>query len=290
MAKKNELIVKNDFEVVSLYDGMTEEEIADLNDELSDLDQEKSIICKSIKIPSGTSNAFTVESEDDPDDSDPMKTIEAVIIFTHKSNAYWENAFGGDAATTAPTCAAIDAKKGIVTETGEIRDCEGCPFNEYAQDGSGKKCKNMRRLYLLLSGKPSIYLLAIPPTSIRDVNRQLTNLMTTQRVPYSRMVMKFSLKKAENRSGIAYNKVVVEKAGILPKEMWPVLAKMHAELKEQYTSFTITEDEVMPADESKIVDAPAQEGSAPVQENNPPVGPDGFVYAGDLPEEELPWT
>lgn len=276
MAKKNELIVKSDFEIVNLCDGMSEEELADLEDELGDLDPERSIICKSIKIPSGSSNAFTVENEEDPEDSDPMKVIEAVILFTHKANAYWDSAFGGDAASTAPTCSAIDAKNGLVFETGERRECENCPLNEFGPDGTGKQCKNMRRLYLLLSGKPSIYLLTLPPTSLKDVNRQLVNLMTTQKIPYSRMVMRLTLKKAENRSGIAYNKVAVEKVGILPKEMWPIVAKMHKELKEQYTSFTITADDVEPAEAVTV------EGGAKA-------GPDGFVYTGDLPEEELPW-
>ena len=280
MAKKNEMIVKNDFELVNPCDGMSEEELADLADELSDLDPERSIICKTIKIPGGNSNAFSVENEEDPEDSDPAKVIEAVILFTHKANAYWDSAFGGgDDDSKAPTCSAIDAKNGIIYETGEHRECEHCPFNEFGPDGSGKQCKNMRRLYLLLSGRPSIYLLTLPPTSLKDVNRQLVNLMSTQKIPYSRMVMRLTLKKAENRSGIAYNKVAVEKAGILPKEMWPVVAKMHKELKEQYTSFTITGDEAEP------VEAPA----APAAGNGAQVGPEGFVYTDNLPDEELPW-
>ena len=35
----------------------------------------------------------------------------------------------------------------------------------------------MRRLYLLMDGEPNFYLLTVPPTSIRDVNKQLTNCL-----------------------------------------------------------------------------------------------------------------
>ena len=254
MAKKNELATIDKFEIISRYEGLSEQDIADLEDELSDLDQERNIICKKIMIPNGTSNAFSIENEEDPDDSDPVKTFEAVIVFTHKANAYWESSFAGGDAASAPTCSAIDAKTGTVFETGEVRECDRCQYNQFAADGSGKACKNMRRMYLLLSGRPSIYLLTLPPTSMKDVNRQLMNLVTVHKTPYSRMVMRFSLKKAESRSGITYNKVVVEKAGILPREMWEKVAAMHKEIKGQYQSFSIVDDETAPAAEMPVSD------------------------------------
>lgn len=274
---KMELAVMDMFEITNPYDGMSEEDIAELKEAMDDLDPEKSIICKTIRIPNGSSNAFSVESEEDPEDSDPQKTFEAVIVFTHKMNAYWATAFGGgEGESTAPTCAAIDAKTGVVYETGETRECENCPYNEFASDGSGKQCKNMRRLYLRLSGRPSLYLLTLPPTSLKDVNRQLVTIMTTMKIPYSRLVMKFLLKKAESRQGIAYNKVVIEKAGVLPKELWPVMEQMNRELKGQYQSFKIAEDETQAAA------APAPK----VDADGFMMVEDGFTAAEELPFEE----
>jgi len=271
---KMELATMDKFEIANPYDGMSEEDIAELKEAMEDLDPEKSIICKSIKIPNGSSNAFSIESEEDPEDSDPQKTFEAVIVFTHKANAYWETAFGGgDGESSAPTCSAIDAKQGVVFETGELRSCDGCQFNEFGPDGTGKQCKNMRRLYLRLSGRPSLYLLTLPPTSMKDVNRQLATIMTTMKIPYSRLVMKFSLKKAESRQGIAYNKVVVEKAGMLPKNLWPVIDAMNKEIKSQYQSFQITADE-----------------GAPVAAAAPKVDADGFMpVENSLAGDQLPW-
>lgn len=270
---KMELATMDKFEITNPYDGMSEEDIAELKEAMEDLDPEKSIICKSIKIPNGSSNAFSIESEEDPEDSDPQKTIEAVIVFTHKANAYWDSAFGEGDDSKAPTCSAIDAKQGVVFETGELRSCDGCQFNEFGPDGTGKQCKNMRRLYLRLSGRPSLYLLTLPPTSMKDVNRQLATIMTTMKIPYSRLVMKFSLKKAESRQGIAYNKVVVEKAGMLPKELWPVIDAMNKEIKSQYQSFQITADE-----------------GAPVAAAAPKVDADGFMpVENSLAGDQLPW-
>lgn len=270
---KMELATMDKFEITNPYDGMSEEDIAELKEAMEDLDPEKSIICKSIKIPNGSSNAFSIESEEDPEDSDPQKTFEGVIVFTHKANAYWDSAFGDGDDSKAPTCSAIDAKQGVVFETGELRSCDGCQFNEFGPDGTGKQCKNMRRLYLRLSGRPSLYLLTLPPTSMKDVNRQLATIMTTMKIPYSRLVMKFSLKKAESRQGIAYNKVVVEKAGMLPKNLWPVIDAMNKEIKSQYQSFQITADE-----------------GAPVAAAAPKVDADGFMpVENSLAEDQLPW-
>lgn len=271
---KMELATVDKFEIVNAYDGMSEEDIEELREAMEDLDPEKNIICKAIKIPSGSSNAFSVESEEDPEDSDPMKTFDAVIVFTHKMNAYWANPFGGgDGENAAPDCSAIDAKQGVVFETGEARSCDTCPHNQFAQDGSGKACKNMRRLYLRLSGRPSLYLLTLPPTSIKDVNRQLVTIMTTMKIPYSRLVMRFSLKKAESRQGISYNKVVVEKAGMLPRELWPVVDQMNKEIKGQYQNFQVT------ASEGQPVASPA-----------PATTSDGFMMVdGAISADELPW-
>lgn len=239
---KNELTTVNGFELVTGTEGMDEELLAELEDELEDLDEENGIICRQIKIPSGGGKAFEVES-DDPTDPDVMKEIKAVIVFTHRANAYWERKYGEgeDGTSEAPACSSMDGKIGVRFETGEMCNCDTCRYNEYGEDGSGKPCKNIRRIYMLIDGLPGIYLLSVPPTSIKDVNRQLARIMGHNKIPYTRMVMKFKLDIATNKAGIKYSKVVVDKEGLLPKEMFTVTAKMRKELKEKYTEIAITE-------------------------------------------------
>ena len=46
MAKKNELVPINTFRIPSLYEGMDEELLEELKDELADLDEENGISCR----------------------------------------------------------------------------------------------------------------------------------------------------------------------------------------------------------------------------------------------------
>ena len=79
--KKNTALATVDtFQIVTGMEGLDEELLAELEDEMDDLDAVKGISCRHIKIPSGGGKAYEVES-DDPDDPDIEKEIEAVIIF-----------------------------------------------------------------------------------------------------------------------------------------------------------------------------------------------------------------
>lgn len=266
MAKKNELALMDKFEIVTGFEGMDEEDLKELQDEMDDLDEEQGITCRKIKIPHG-GIAFEVEG-DDPDDAEPMKVVEGVIIFTHRMNSYWSGEFGdGDdeAASKAPDCSSFDAKTGLEFETGEIRDCDTCPFNQFGDDGSGKPCKNIRRIYLLLSGRSVPYLLSIPPTSLRGVNRQLARIMATTKLQYTRMVLNFKLEKAANKNGVVYSKVNVSLAGVLTPEQGVMTMAMRKELKEKYKEVAITRDDyntgsdsqpAPQADESGFMEAP----------------------------------
>lgn len=273
--KSTALATVDSFQIVTGMEDMDAELMEELEDEMDDLDDVKGISCKHIKIPSGGGKAYEIES-DDPDDPEIAKEIEAVIIFTHRMNSYWEGEFGAtaeDGSPNLPKCSSMDGKTGVDLDSGEVKSCETCPLNQYADDGSGKPCKNIRRLYLLISGKPGIYLLSVPPTSIKDVNKQLAKIMGIQKIPYSKMVIRLKLETATNRSNIKYSKVVIEKAGTLPKEVWPTTSAMRKELKEKYKDVAITSDDYN------------QSGSS-----SAPVDRDGFMNVDDAITEDLPFN
>ncbi len=256
MAKKKStaLAIMNDFQIVSRYDGMSQEDLEELQDQMEDLDQDTGIACRSIKIPSGGGTAYEVQGEDD--DTDPMKTITGVVVFTHRLSGYWPNAYGSsnNPEDKLPTCASMDGKTGIVQKggnTGEVITCETCPWNQYGtardQQGNqarGKACKNMRRLYILMDGDPNLYLLTVPPTSIRDVNNQLAKI-----APYADKVITLSLEKATNAGGTPYSKVVIKKAGVLPPGPAAVVKELRHQIKAQYRDMAITMDDYTAAPE-----------------------------------------
>lgn len=274
---KAELATVENFKIVTGMEAMDEELRAELEDELDDLDDDGGIDAKHIKIPSGGGKAFEVET-DDPDDPEIMKEVTGVIIFTHRMNAYWAQKFGeaGEDGNInkSPDCSSMDGKQGINRETGEIRTCDTCPYNQFGSDGKGKACKNMRRLYIMMNNRPDIYLLTVPPTSIKDVNKALKKIMGQQHIPYSRMIVTFKLNVVENADKIKYSKVTLEKTGLLPEALYKTTAELRKAMKQSYESVAITTDDCKEA--------------APM-EATPEVGPDGFMQAGDIQDGELPF-
>lgn len=260
--KNTALALVENFQVVGRYEGLSPEMLAELKDEMEDLDPETGIACRQIKVPSGGGIAYEVQGEDD-DDTDAMKEIEGVIVFTHRLSGYWPGAFGAakEAKDKIPVCSSMDGKTGLNTETGELRECERCPWNEYGtgvdekgNPSRGKACKNMRRLYLLMDGDPNLYLLTVPPTSIRDVNKQLTKILTGG-VPYTGLVVKLKLEKVQNANGVAYSKVAISKSGLLAPDKAAAVMQLRQEVKAQYKDMAITAEDYAPsAPRGKAVD------------------------------------
>lgn len=93
--KKNEtaLAVADNFQLMNRYEGIDPELLAELQDEMDDLDPESGITCLKIKIPSGGGLAYEVQT-DEEDDAEYMKQIDGVVIFTHRANGFWAGAYG----------------------------------------------------------------------------------------------------------------------------------------------------------------------------------------------------
>lgn len=258
-SKKNEtaLAVVDSFKIANRYDGMDPELLAELQDQMEDLDPESGINCRLIKLPAKGGLAYEVQGEDE-NDVEYLKEISGVIIFTHRVNGFWPNAFGasGNPEDKIPACSSMDGKSGFWPSTGEVRQCESCPYNQFGsaaevkgEQAKGKACKNMRRLYLMLDGDPNFYLLTVPPTSLRDANRQLQKILGGG-VPYTGLIVKLTLEKAKNAGGIEYSKVVISKAGLLPPEVAAQAVAMRRQIKEQYQNMTLTLDDYAPAQEA----------------------------------------
>lgn len=239
--KKNEIATLDSFSLTNVYDGMDAEEMAELQDELDDLGGGNEILCRVIKVPSGGQLAFEVES-DNPDDPDYKKEVQGVILFTHKANARWIGKPGDGSENSAPVCSSLDGKTGMNIETGEVITCDGCSFNEYGSSGDGsrgKECKNMRRVYLMMDGDPNIYRLTVPPTSIKDIEKQLRRIIAGG-VSYTSVVVKFGLVKSKNSAGIEFSKATLEKVGPLPPAVATTAKAMRRQIKDQFQSMDIT--------------------------------------------------
>ena len=236
---KNEVATKKEFNLIPMYAGLDDDLKAEIEDELDDFDEEGSIDCRRIKMPTGNSKAFEVES-DNPDDPDMEKELRGVILFTHKMNARWEGDYGGE--NRMPVCSSWDAKQGVELETGAVCNCDICEYNEFKANGEGKECKNTRRIYLMLDGRQHLYLLTVPPTSLKAVSKQLKHLISSG-LPLTRMAVTFRLESAKSKGGKDYAKITVEKSGELTKDQGDLARTMREEIKRQYTTVAVDNDD-----------------------------------------------
>ena len=286
---KNELAVAQSFALVGMTDGMDDELKEAWDDEMDDLGNDTSVNMRKIKMPMAGGNAFQVESdiEGDPDNK---KTFDAVILFSHLMNARWESDYNGEA--TPPTCTSYDGKQGAIFETGEIFNCDTCPHNQYGsgENGVGKTCKNMRRIFMMLSGQPWLYTFSVPPTSVKEVTKQLTRITATTRLPLSRLVVRFSLTKGATKARSGVTKVSVESIGRLDPAAYETTKKMREVIKAQYKNVGIDSGdyETAPQQGGPVYDAQYQE--APRQAPPQAAGPDGFMEIPDGVRESLPFN
>ena len=190
------------------------DEIAAIRDELADIDR---VPFGRIKIAGGGAGVFNVtEAGDEDDDAKAVNEIVGVILFSHKTNAYWAEKYG-ESDDVTPTCASMNGDEGTVTETQELLPCDKCPNNQFGINGSGKACKNMRRLYIMRDGDMFPLILTLPPTSLGGYDKFRTKILLGRK-PMQSVLVKITLKSDKNPAGIKYSKASFEAVGILPPD------------------------------------------------------------------------
>lgn len=232
--KNTEIVPVSSFEVTPFDESVTEA----LSEELNGLG---SIPFDQVKIPAGGARAFEVPS-DDPDNPDTETELVGIIIDHHPTNGYWRDPYSGG--SVSPDCSSMDGKLGVITESGCIRSCDTCPFNQFgsADDGNGKACKNMHRIYLLREGDMLPIILTLPPTSIKPFKEYLAKRVLLAKPPKRcwQVVTKITLKTDTSSAGIKYSKAVFTKVGLLenPDSVKPTVEGIKALIQAQKAAVT----------------------------------------------------
>ena len=160
---------------------------------------------KRIKIPAGGGLAYEVPG-DDPNSPDSAKDFSAVILYHHPINSYYKEKFTGG--NNPPDCSSLDGKLGVVSETGECRDCKTCSYAKFGSgENGGMACKQKRRVYILREGEILPVILTIPTGSLKEFTKYVTRLLQKGKKTNS-VVTKFTLKKVQNSTGITFSQVV----------------------------------------------------------------------------------
>lgn len=132
------------------------------------------------------------------------EVIEGVIVDFVSANLLFEGAYDKDN-PSAPGCFAVGPEPTTLVPTQnspnrQADTCATCPNNQFGSAGKGKACKNTRLLAIQPLGDDdgNIYVLSVPPTSIKAFDGYVHTLAGKHRLPPVGVVTKISLAKEES--------------------------------------------------------------------------------------------
>ena len=191
---KNELILNETSGYLNLSNFNINGEFLE---ELSGLDNE----FERIKIPAGGSTIFELPSGN-PDEPDTVKEFSAVILYHHPMYIFYSSKYSGS--SNPPDCLSVDGITGIGNPGG---NCINCPKNKFGSGENGSKaCKNKHQIYLLRENEMFPLILSLPTSSNKEFSKYIKRLLSKGKKS-DKVVTKFSLKKAVNKTGISYSQV-----------------------------------------------------------------------------------
>lgn len=257
MAKNAVAVTAASFNLVTLS-GDIQEAIAEEMDGLGTIPYDR------VKIPSGGGLAFEVPGEDE-DSPDTEKELVGVILHHHPVNAYWRDSYNGGNA--APDCSSNDGKVGCWRETGEIKNCADCEFNRFSDNGAGKACKNIHRIYFLRENNPVPLIISLPPTSLKYMRDYIGKKILLGGMRSYGVITKITLKKEKSKDGIDYSRAAFTFVDKLTEEQ-AAAAKAMAD--------GIKASDIVAVDDADYNTAP------------PAASADGFIDIPEGAEDEAP--
>ena len=243
-------------------------------EELNEITEElKGVLTRSmlgtIQIANGGACCFKVK-EPGADEATPgVQAIEGMILAFHPTNVLWGSDYGKREQGELPVCRSMDGVCGTILETGEIRQCESCPHNRFAE--GHKECTNKMQLYIMRENDLVPMIFSLPPTGLKFFNKYLVRCRLTERVPMFSVVTRITLKNEQGQSG-EYSVPVFTPVGKLPRDEAKRMSDYARAFAEAAQRSGIQADDL------------TQDGPAPATDP----GGSGFAQV-EMPPDELPF-
>lgn len=174
-----------------------------------------------VKVAAGGTPVFEV-TELGADESDAVKSIDAVILLARKNNTLWPEGSEPNSGDR-PVCRSTDGVNGYGEEGGCYK-CASCPKNQFGSGkNGGKACKNSVMLYILRPAgedKEADLLplqMKLPASSIRAFNNYQVFLLS-KGCKLASVLTRMSVTKAQNKSGTVYGEVTFKMLNKLTRE------------------------------------------------------------------------
>jgi hypothetical protein len=133
-----------------------------------------------------------------PDGSE-ADALECVIVTIASFNAYYDRPYSPDEvfppACYAKSLTTDNMKPAENSPDKQSESCATCPMDEYGSSitGRGKACKNVRLLTVVPVGSSDMWTIAVPPTSIKNLDKYVNGLLSRHKVPPTAVVTEVSL-------------------------------------------------------------------------------------------------
>lgn len=177
-----------------------------------------------IKIPAGGGTTWEIPSIDGVVES---KEIVGIVALSKFGRSYWEKTTDESGGGSPPDCVSEDGERGS-----KFGACDVCPHNVYgsASKGSGKACKELRSIFMIMEGSVLPVVINIPPTSLKPFKQYRLRLTSVgKRIDH--VITRITLTKAKNAQGTQYSQAVFSKAGDLTPEQAAMMSAYVESLK-----------------------------------------------------------
>jgi len=148
------------------------------------------------------------------------KGFDGVILHMHLFRVYWDKPFEErDEKNPFPACSSKDGITGWWREEEKEALCRQCPWSQWgsARSGEGQACAKKARLFILPKDNILPHVLDAPTTSVQEPQHH-SLMLFGKKLAYWQVVTHFGAKKAINRQGIEYTKLVLSLASQLEPE------------------------------------------------------------------------
>lgn len=112
------------------------------------------------------------------EDVEPLESVTGVLIHAGKLNIYYDEPYNPNA-VKPPTCFSTDGRKpdDTILEP-QNATCKGCPQAQWGTNSmkSGKACRNIKPMYMLIGDSIMPRQIAVSPTSLKAANEYLLGL------------------------------------------------------------------------------------------------------------------
>jgi hypothetical protein len=191
-----------------------------------------------IHVPTGGAQFFSVPTITG---EKPMEELVGVVVYVKRGGRAWyrvdfEDSGGG----SPPDCSSSDGVTGFGNRSldGEgapsEAECATCPYAQFGSkaSGAGQACSESWSVYMYSGDGALPYLINVPPTSLKEVQRYAGSLLSAGVNPNA-VVTRVTLKKAKSKTGITYSKLNFECIDTVPKEY----AEQIAEVRKHVETF-----------------------------------------------------